>query len=253
MQLNLQNRNVLVTGGSRGIGKAICKAFAQEGANVVIGYTNSMEAAEKLAFDLEQENQVRAVAIGANLEDEDRLNHLFRQSEKELGSVDILINNAAVCPAGPIQSYTKEIWEQTFSVNVTGMFLLSKHVTSRWLEKKYQGSIVNIVSQAAFRGSTTGHLPYDSSKGAMVSFTIGLAREMAKHGIRVNAIAPGLVRTEMVARTWEEKKERYLQTIPLYRIAEPEEIASVVVFIASDQASYITGATIDVSGGMLMH
>ena len=252
MQLNLKNRNVLVTGGSRGIGKAICLAFAQEGANVVINYTNSKEAAEKLACDIEKEMSVKAVAIGANLENEDQLKNLLYQSEKASGSIDILINNAAVCPSGPIGSYTREIWEQTFSVNVTGMFLLSQHVTSRWLEKGYAGSIVNIVSQAAFRGSTTGHLPYDSSKGAMVSFTIGLAREMARHGIRVNAVAPGLVRTEMVAKTWEEKKERYLQTIPLYRIAEPEEIASVVVFIASDKASYMTGSTIDVSGGMLM-
>jgi len=252
MELNLKNKNVLVTGGSRGIGKAICTAFAREGANVIINYRNNHEAAEKLVSDLEQEIQVKAVAIGANLEHEDQLNQLLSRSEKALGGIDILINNAAVCPSGPIHSYSKEIWEQTFSVNVTGMFLLSKYVTSGWIEKGYPGSIVNIVSQAAFRGSTTGHLPYDSSKGAMVSFTIGLAREVAKHGIRVNAVAPGLVRTEMVAKTWEEKKERYLQTIPLLRIAETDEIASVVVFLASDKASYITGATIDVSGGMLM-
>ena len=252
MQLNLKNKNVLVTGGSRGIGKAICIAFAREGANMIINYRNNKEVAENLASDLEKEMQVKAVAIGANLENEDQLNQLLHQSEKALGSIDILINNAAVCPSGPIQSYTREIWEETFSVNVTGMFLLSKFVVSRWIEKGYPGAIVNMVSQAAFRGSTTGHLPYDSSKGAMVSFTIGLAREVAKYGIRVNAVAPGLVRTEMVAKTWEEKKERYLQTIPLFRIAEPEEIASVVVFIASDKASYITGTTIDVSGGMLM-
>ena len=111
---------------------------------------------------------------------------------------------------------------------------------------------MNIASQAAFRGSTTGHLPYDSSKGAMISFTVGLAREVARQGIRVNAIAPGLVRTEMVAETWEKKKEKYLERIPLYRIAEPEEIARVAVFLASSAASYITGATIDASGGMVM-
>jgi len=252
MQLNLKNKNVLVTGGSRGIGKAICIAFAQEGANVIINYTNSIDAAENLANELEKEMQVRAVAIRASLEKEDQLNNLLYQSEKALGSIDILINNAAICPSGPIQSYTKEIWEQTFSVNVTGMFLLSKYVTSQWMNNGYNGSIVNIASQAAFRGSTSGHLPYDSSKGAIVSFTIGLAREMAKHGIRVNAVAPGMALTEMVAKIWEEKKEHYLRNIPLYRIADPSEIASVVVFIASDKASYITGATIDVSGGVLM-
>ena len=253
MELNLKNKNVLVTGGSRGIGKAICVAFAKEGANVIINYSNSKELSEQLASQLENEMNVRAVAISANLENEEQLNRLLHQSEIALGSIDILVNNAAVCPSGPIHSYTKSIWEKTFSVNVTGMFLLSKYVISKWLEKGFQGAIINVASQAAFRGSTTGHLPYDSSKGAMIAFTRGLAREVAKQGVRVNAIAPGLVRTEMVIKTWEEKKDRYLQTIPLYRIAEPEEIASVVLFLSSDKASYITGATIDVSGGLLMH
>ena len=132
------------------------------------------------------------------------------------------------------------------------MFVASRELVVRWLTTEKEGTIVNITSQAAFRGSTTGHLPYDSSKGAMVSFTVGLAREVAKQGIRVNAVAPGLVRTEMVAETWEEKKDKYLERIPLFRIAEPKEIASIVVFLASTAASYITGATIDASGGMVM-
>jgi 3-oxoacyl-[acyl-carrier protein] reductase len=177
---------------------------------------------------------------------------MIRRVETELGSIDVLVNNAAYCPSGPITSYTSEEWEKTFAINVTGMFVASRELIKKWLAAEKQACIVNIASQAAFRGSTTGHLPYDSSKGAMISFTDGLAREVARQGIRVNAIAPGLVRTEMVAETWEKKKEKYLERIPLYRIAEPEEIARVAVFLASSAASYITGATIDASGGMVM-
>ena len=172
--------------------------------------------------------------------------------ENELGPIDVLINNAAYCPGGPISSYSVEEWEKTFGINVTGMFVASRELVKKWQKNKIIGSIVNIASQAAFRGSTTGHLPYDSSKGAMVSFTIALARELAKQGIRVNGIAPGLVMTEMVAETWEKRKESYLARIPLYRIADPAEIANIAVFLASDAASYITGSTIDASGGMLM-
>ena len=132
------------------------------------------------------------------------------------------------------------------------MFVASREIVNRLQKQQKTGAIVNIASQAAFRGSTTGHLPYDSSKGAMISFTVALAREVSAQGIRVNAVAPGLVRTEMVAKTWEERKERYLQNIPIHRIAETQEIADIVVFLSSDRASYITGATIDASGGMMM-
>lgn len=252
MDLNLKNKTVLVTGASRGIGSAICRAFAAEGANVIINYSSSVESANALSKEITAKYGVKTVVVKANMAVESEIIAMIDLAEKELGTIDVLVNNAAVCPSGWIESYSAEVWEKTFAVNVTGTFTATKRVVAKMLEEGKQGSIVNIVSQAAFRGSTTGHLPYDSSKGAIVSFTIGLARELAPKGIRVNGVAPGLVRTEMVAKTWEEKKERYLQTIPLYRIAETEEIANVVLFLASDKASYITGSTIDATGGMLM-
>jgi 3-oxoacyl-[acyl-carrier protein] reductase len=190
--------------------------------------------------------------MAADMSSEAEVLAMIENVEQSMGVIDILVNNAAVCPSGPVTSYTVEDWERTFATNVTGMFIASREVVRRLQEKQRGGAIVNIASQAAFRGSTTGHLPYDSSKGAMVSFTVGLAREVSACGIRVNAVAPGLVRTEMVAKTWEERKERYLQNIPIHRIAEPREIADVVAFLASDRAGYITGATIDASGGMMM-
>lgn len=252
MNLNLSDKIVLVTGASRGIGSAICRAFAAEGASVVINYSSSRESAEKLSLELIEKYSVKTLVVQANMANEEDVVRMMKIVESELGDIDILVNNAAVCPSGPITSYSTEVWKETFDVNVTGMFVASRYVVARMLEKDRKGSIVNIASQAAFRGSTTGHLPYDSSKGAMVSFTIALAREVAARGIRVNGVAPGLVRTEMVAKTWEQKKDRYLQTIPINRIAETEEIANVVVFLASEKASYITGSTIDVTGGMMM-
>jgi 3-oxoacyl-[acyl-carrier protein] reductase len=252
METNLKDKVVLVTGGSRGVGKAICFAFASEGAHVAVNYLSSEEKAEAVVSKIKEKYHTNAFAIQADMADEREVIRMITSVEKELGEIDVLVNNAAFCPSGPISSYSVEEWEKTFGVNVTGVFVASREVVKLWQKNSRTGNIVNIGSQAAFRGSTTGHLPYDSSKGAVVSFTIGLAREVAKEGIRVNGVAPGLVRTEMVAKTLEKREEQYLSRIPLNRIAVPQEIANVVVFLASDAASYITGATIDVSGGMIM-
>ena len=252
MKTNLKDKVVLVTGGSRGIGKAICLAFANEGARVAVNYVSGKDHADSVVSEIEKKFSSKSMAIKADMAKESEVISMIIQVENELGPIDVLVNNAAYCPGGPISSYSVEEWDKTFGINVTGMFVASRELVKGWLKNNTRGSIVNIASQAAFRGSTTGHLPYDSSKGAMVSFTIALAREVARQGIRVNGIAPGLVLTEMVAETWEKRKEAYLARIPLHRIADPSEIASIAVFLASDAASYITGATIDASGGMLM-
>lgn len=252
MKTNLKDKVVLVTGGSRGIGKAICLAFANEGARVAVNYVSGKDHADSVVSEIEKKFSSKSMAIKADMAKESEVISMITQVENELGPIDVLVNNAAYCPGGPISSYSVEEWDKTFGINVTGMFVASRELVKGWLKNNTRGSIVNIASQAAFRGSTTGHLPYDSSKGAMVSFTIALAREVARQGIRVNGIAPGLVLTEMVAETWEKRKEAYLARIPLHRIADPSEIASIAVFLASDAASYITGATIDASGGMLM-
>ena len=252
MQLNLKGKVALVTGGSRGIGSSICKAFGAEGANVGVNYGKSKEEAESVVKEIIEKYAVKAVALQSDLSKEKEIAPMFDVLEKEFGQVDILVNNAAYCPSGPIESYTRDEWEYTFSVNVTGSFIASQELIKRLRTRKSKGKIVNIVSQAAFLGSTSGHLPYDSSKGALVSMTHAIAREVAREGINVNAVAPGMVMTEMIARTWEEKKDKYLARIPMFRIAQPEEVANVVVFLASDAASYMTGAIVDVSGGLLM-
>lgn len=252
MNLGLTNKVALVTGGSRGIGAAICRALATEGVRVGVNYRTRQDLAEDLVREIGETSRGKALALPADLADGAQIPPMFDCLEAAFGPVDILVNNAAVCPSGPITSYSEADWEATFKVNVTATFVASREHVRRLLANRRPGKIVTIVSQAAFRGSTTGHLPYDASKGALVSFTVGLAREVAPHGIHVNAVAPGMTRTGMVAGTWEKNKDRYLGRIPLNRIAEPAEIANVVVFLASEAASYITGATIDASGGMLM-
>ncbi len=252
MDLKLKDKVALVTGGSRGIGTAICAVLAREGAKVGVNYCRSADKAEAVAGDIRAEYGTDAISVGADLAKPDEIAPMFDAVEEALGPVDILVNNAAYCPTGPITEISNEEWEYTFAVNVTGGFVCCRELVQRLVAADRSGRIVNVVSQAAFRGSQTGHLPYDSSKGAMVSFTVALAREVATHGIAVNAIAPGMVLTEMVAEKWEAKKDKYLARIPLRRIGEPEEIADVIAFLASDAASYMTGATVDVSGGMLM-
>ena len=252
MNLNLQGKVALVTGGSRGIGAAICRAFAAEGVRVGFNYHSNSEAAAELVAQLRGLG-VEAVAVSANLGEETSVLNLLERVAADLGPIDILVNNAAVCPSGPMDSYSWDVWQHTLDVNVTGAFLACRELASSWRQQQTRGKIINIVSQAAFLGSTSGHLPYDSSKGALLSMTRALARELGPEGINVNAVAPGMVKTEMVIKKLEAKLDFYLSRSPLKRIAEPEEIANIVIFLASEAASYITGATIDASGGVMMH
>ena len=252
MRLNLKGKVALVTGGSRGIGKAICLGFAAEGVMVGVNYVSSKAKAAEVVREITETFGVKAVAVKGDVGKQEEILPMFDAVERELGPLDILVNNAAHCPSGPISAYTKESWEHTFSVNVTGAFLASQEFIRRLRARKAKGKIVNIASQAAFLGSTSGHLPYDASKGALISMTRSIAREVAEEGINVNAIAPGMVMTEMVAEIWEKKKDFYLSRIPMKRIAEPEEIANVTVFLASDAASFMTGTTSDLTGGLMM-
>lgn len=259
MDLKIKDKVAIVTGSSGGVGKAIALALAAEGAKVVVNYLKNEAKgldfgpdAHSVVAEIKQRFGADAVAAPADLSCERQIIALFDAAEAQLGPVDILVNNAAYLPKGPLTGYSVEEWNYTFQVNVTGCFVACRELIKRLRARQAKGKIVNIASQAAFLGSTSGHLPYDASKGAVVSMTRAIARETAKEGINVNAVAPGMVMTEMVAKIWEERKEQYLSRIPLYRIAQPEEIASVVTFLASEGASYMTGTTLDLTGGMLM-
>ena len=260
MDLNLKDKVAIVTGANSGLGKAIAFGLAADGVKVAVSFLQDAEkgldftdSANAVVSEIKDKFSVEAFAVACDLASEKQILSMYEKVTETLGPVDILVNNAAYLPKGPITGYSEAEWNYTFQVNMTGVFIASRELVKRLLEAGRPGKIVNISSQAAFRGSSSGHLPYDSSKGAMVSFTRALALEVSKDGINVNAVAPGMIKTEMVAKLWEERKDKYLARMPINRIALPREIADVVTFLASDAASYITGATIDVSGGMMMH
>ena len=163
-----------------------------------------------------------------------------------------MVNNAGVWPTAFVTDMSDEAWDRTVKINLSGPFYFSKRVVNQLIEKGRKGKIVNIVSQAAFHGSTSGHAHYAAAKGGLVTFTVSLAREVAKHGINVTAVAPGMMRTPMNVKELAEREEEYIKRIPLGRISDPKEVAYTVAFLASEKADYITGATIDVTGGMLM-
>jgi 3-oxoacyl-[acyl-carrier protein] reductase len=252
MDLGLKNKVALVTGASRGLGRTIALCLASEGVQVAVNCRREVDRADQLVADIESRYGVSAAAVRADVSCEQDVVEMFDKIEHRLGTVQVLVNNAAVCPTMQVRDMPLQQWTETVAVNLHGTFLTSREMVRRLAASGQTGRIVNVASQAAFRGSTTGHAPYDASKGGMVSFTISLAREVAELGIAVNAVAPGMMFTEMTRQTLEANEDKYLDRIPLRRIAETDEIADVVVFLASERASYMTGATVDVSGGMLM-
>ncbi len=252
MDFNLTDKVALVTGGSRGLGRAICLGLAAEGARVAINSLRSLAKATELAHRIKAEYAVDALPVPGDVAQETSVVQIFDRTEKALGPLDVLVNNAGIWPTAYVKDMTRQQWDTTQQINLTGPFLCCREAVRRWLRADRTGRIVNVSSQAAFRGSTTGHAHYAASKAGLVSFTVSLAREMAPHGIYVNAVAPGMMNTDMAREALEEDRQKYLDRIPVGRIGDPAEVANVITFLASDRASYITGATLDVTGGMLM-
>lgn len=259
MELDLAKKVALITGGSRGLGKAICECLAAEGAAVVVNYYRSDEHGVDLAdeanavvAEIKQTHGTEAWAWGADVSREDDVVEMFRRAAERFGRLDCLVNNAGICPPAFIKDMSAETWNCTIGVNLGGTFLCSREMVRHLLAAGRKGAIVSIASQAAFNGSSTGKAHYSASKAGIVALTVSLAKEVAPSGIRVNAVAPGMMHTQMVAESIRAQGDHYRKAIPLGRIADTSEVADVVTFLASDKASYITGATVDVSGGMLM-
>ncbi|MBI5388114.1 MAG: 3-oxoacyl-ACP reductase FabG [Verrucomicrobia bacterium] len=250
MNLGLQNKVALVTGGARGLGRAICLALAEEGAGVAVNFARTDPA--ELVRDLQGRFGVKAAGVRGDVSEPSDVDAIFDRTEQVLGPVDLLINNAGTWPTALVKDMTDEEWNSTLAVNLTGPFLTCREAVRRWLADGRKGRIVNITSQVAYHGATTGHSHYAAAKAGLANFTISLAREVAAHGIHVNAVAPGFMETDMVVEAWKKNRDRYLERIPLRRIGAPSEVAAAVLFLASEKASYMTGATLHVNGGMEM-
>jgi 3-oxoacyl-[acyl-carrier protein] reductase len=252
MDLGLKGKVVLVTGGSRGLGRATALAFAAEGARVAVSYVRRAADAARLVKEIRSRRGAKAVAVRADVAVPADVRRMFDRAERALGPVDVLVNNAGYWTKAVVREMTDAAWRRVLDVNLTGPFLTCRETVRRWRAAGRGGSIVNVTSQAAHAGSLSGHAHYAAAKAGLANLTISLAREVAVLGIRVNSVAPGFMRTEMIEAAVSEDAARTLQRIPLGRIADPAEVASAVVFLASDRASYITGAALDVNGGMVM-
>ncbi len=253
MDLGLKDKVVIVTGGSSGLGYETAYKFAEEGASVAISYNSRKDKAEDLVLDISGSNSIKAEAYFCDISSEDSVDIFFKKVLADFGRADVLVNNAAYWPQAFVRDMELEEWKKCLDVNLTGHFLLSRIFVRYLVDNCRKGKIVNIVSFAGFIGSTTGHAHYAASKAGLVAFTKSLAREIGPHGINVNAVSPGMMNTPMTAKVLSDKEKEYVKRIPLSRIAEPDEVASSVIFLSSDKADYITGATLDVSGGLLMH
>jgi 3-oxoacyl-[acyl-carrier protein] reductase len=218
----------------------------------VVNYRRSPERAEAVVNEIKERYGLDVLAVYADIGKEAEIVSMFEQVDAHFGVIDILVNNAAICPQSWVKETPTEMWDGVLQVNLTGTFIACREMVKRLIDTERPGSIVNVSSVAAFHGSTSGQAAYDASKGGMNSFTVSLAREVAPYGITVNALAPGLMVTEMTEKKYMARKDQYLSRIPLGRFGETDEIADAVVFLCSDRARYITGTTMNVSGGILM-
>jgi len=243
---------LIVTGASRGIGAAIVLLAAQRGWAVAVNYSSGEAEANKVVEEIRSHNG-RAIAVRADISCEDEIVHMFHTAERELGPIKGLVNNAGITGGfARVEDVTAEAIHRVFAVNVAGAILCAREAVRRMSINRggSGGSIVNISSRAAHTGSPGEWVHYAATKGAIDSFTIGLAREVATEGIRVNAVAPGLVDTGLHAANGEPGRlERLKNTIPMARPGTSEEVAQAVLFLLSPQASYSTGAILEVGGG----
>ena len=242
----LKDKTAIVTGGSRGIGKAISIKLAKEGANLVINYSQNKEE----AVNTENEIDGNVFIYKADISSRSMVGSMVDEAIKKFGKIDILVNNAAVVPSDDLIIDIKDSdWDRAFDVNIKGCFYCTQIVVNHMINKKINGKIINISSLCGYLGSTRrGH--YSATKGAMEAFTRACAIEFAKYKINVNAVAPGSTWTDMNKSLWsKEEIERNISRIPLNRIADPEDIAGAVLYFASNLSDYITGQVLRVDGG----
>ncbi len=237
----------IVTGASRGIGKACAIRLAKDGYTVVINYSHNEAKAQETLDEIKAFGG-NGIIYKANVANRDEVNKMVRDVAKELGSIDVLVNNAGVVRDQFLLMMTEENLNECFDLNVKGYFYMAQAVALKMFKKK-KGVIINM-SSVSGKYSLPGQSVYGATKGAVNQMTATLAKELAPYGIRVNAVAPGFIETEMLDAIPEDKKEDYLKVIPQHKLGRTEDIANLVSFLASDQSSYITGQVITIDGGL---
>jgi 3-oxoacyl-[acyl-carrier protein] reductase len=245
--MKLKGKTAIVTGGSRGIGRAVCLRLTQQGANIVVGYAGSAQAAEETAA-ICRALGVQAIAVQADVSRPKQCAALFDKTISTFGRVDILVNNAGIARDALIIRMSENQFDEVIDTNLKGAFLCMK-LAARLMMKQRYGRIISMSSVVGVRGNA-GQTNYAASKAGLIGMTKSLARELAGRGVTVNAVAPGLIETDMTAGLPQSARQEMLRAIPLGRTGTPEDVAGAVAFLAGEDASYITGQVLCVDGGM---
>lgn len=245
----LQGKIAIVTGASRGIGRATALELARHGANVVVNYAGNAQKAEEVVAEIKALGQ-EAFAIQADVSSSEQVQQMVKQTLDSFGRIDILVNNAGITRDNLLMRMKEEDWDSVINTNLKGVYNCAKAVT-RPMMKQREGRIINVTSVVATLGNA-GQANYVAAKAGVIGLTKTLARELANRNILVNAVAPGFIETDMTDELSEEVKEQMLAQIPLNQLGKPEQVAKVIRFLASSDADYMTGQTIHVSGGMVM-
>ena len=244
-----EEKVVLVTGGSRGIGKEVAMKFAKEGYNVVTNYVSDKTDKEGLKKEFEN-NNVKALVLKADVSKTEDVENLVKQAIDTFGKIDVLVNNAGITRDNLLMRMPEEDFDKVIETNLKGTFLVTKAVT-KYMMKKRQGSIINLASVVGVVGNA-GQSNYSASKAGIIGFTKSVAKELASRNIRANAVAPGFIETDMTSVLKDEVKENIYNQIPLKRMGNAREVAELIYFLGSEKSSYITGQVINVDGGMVM-
>ncbi len=245
----LKDKVALVTGASRGIGKSIALALAENGAAVAVNYSSSEASAVEVA-ELIRKNDGKAEIFKARVNVEPEVEEMFSSVEKSLGPVDILVNNAGITKDNLLMRMKTDEWDSVIDVNLKGAFLCTRRAVKGMMKNRY-GKIINISSVVGFAGNA-GQFNYSATKAGIIGMTKSAALECASRGIRVNAVAPGFIETDMTASLSDDVKAAYMEKIPLKSLGSPEDIANAAVYLASPLSDYMTGQTLHLNGGMYL-
>ncbi len=244
-----ERKTVLITGGSRGIGKEVALIYAENGYNVIVNYVSDKTDVTGLKKELEKKG-ITSLIIKADVSKEEEVEELVKQAIEKFGKIDVLVNNAGITRDNLLMRMSKEDFDKVIEINLKGTFLVTKAV-AKYMMKKRQGSIINLSSVVGVTGNA-GQCNYAASKAGIIGFTKSIARELASRNIRANAVAPGFIKTDMTNVLSDTIKDSINNQIPLKRMGTAKEVAELIYFLGSEKSEYITGQVINIDGGMVM-